>query len=71
MAVKQTKKTAAKAAPVQVEVKDPRNYEMVTVFRSGATDADNEQAAEQITQLITSLGGTITKQEPWGKKKLA
>ncbi len=71
MAVKQTKKKPVAAPPAESEQKALHNYEMVTVFRPGATDADNEQLIETLKQLITGLGGEIAKVEPWGKKKLA
>ena len=71
MAVKQTKKKPVAALAVEGEEKSLHNYEMVIVTRPGVTDADNEQVAESLKQLVTGLGGEITKIEPWGKKKLA
>ncbi len=71
MAVKETNKTVGDAASLGSGEDYLHDYEMVTVYRPGATDVDNEQIVKGLEQLITGLGGTIKLMEPWGKKKLA
>ena len=71
MAVKRTKKKTEKAKAFETKEEAQHHYEMVIVLRPGDTDSDNEQVVEGITKLIESLGGSLKKVEPWGKKKLA
>ena len=65
-----SRKTAPKAA-VKVEEKNLRDYELVVVIRTDVTDENVEPILGKISQLITNQGGSVSKIERWGKRKLA
>jgi len=70
VAVKENRKKSA-MAETPVAEGEAHDYEMVIVYKPGATDLDNEKAVESLKELIEGLGGNIKQVEPWGKKKLA
>lgn len=47
-----------------------RKYEMLVILEASA-DADQAGETAQIEELITRLGGTLSKTDAWGKKALA
>ncbi len=54
--------------------RDPRAYELMTVFIPDLTDEDSQAQIEKTEGLITSNGGTITETlttSPWGRRRLA
>lgn len=54
--------------------RDPRAYELMTVFIPDLTDEDSQTQIEKIEGLVTSNGGTITETlttSPWGRRRLA
>ena len=48
-----------------------RSYECLYIVHPGADSSELERSAEKYTGLITEQGGTISKIEQWGKRKLA
>ncbi|MBQ6970822.1 MAG: 30S ribosomal protein S6 [Synergistaceae bacterium] len=46
-----------------------RKYEMLTILDAG-NESQNEEVAK-IQEVITNLGGTVSKSDVWGKKTLA
>ncbi len=60
------KKDVLTAAPPRV-----RDYDLVVILSPELTDEALEAAVNSISQFITTRGGTITKADRWGKKKLA
>jgi small subunit ribosomal protein S6 len=48
-----------------------REYELVVVVSPAVDDAGAASTIERIHNLITSGGGTLTKHEPWGMRRLA
>lgn len=71
MAVKERKKKAAVKPVPAGQAEEPQDYEMVTLFKPGATDAENEKLGEVLDQLVTGLGGEIKQLETWGTRKLS
>jgi small subunit ribosomal protein S6 len=48
-----------------------RDYEMVLVINPEAAGEKFDAILSNVNQLITSLGGTVSDVEQWGKRKLA
>jgi len=48
-----------------------RIYEELFIIRPDATEEEIDAYIEQLTQLITTGGGTVDKVEKWGVRKLA
>ena len=53
------------------ELATPRQYEVVFIVDPGADDAEVTRLTETHKQIVTDQGGTITKEESWGKRPLA
>ncbi len=49
----------------------PRQYEVVFIVDPGADEAEVTRLTENHKQIITDQGGTVTKEESWGKRPLA
>ena len=49
----------------------PRQYEVVFIVDPTADDAEVSRLTENHKQIVTDQGGTITKEESWGKRPLA
>jgi small subunit ribosomal protein S6 len=47
------------------------DYDLVIIFSPELADDALEAAINNVSQFITGKGGTITKLDRWGKKKLA
>jgi len=60
--------TAAAAAPL---TRWAREYETIYILRSDVDNAGAEKVVERAKDVITRLGGTLTKLDNWGKRKLA
>lgn len=48
-----------------------RTYEIVFIAAPNTTDDDLAKLNSQLDKVVTDLGGTITKTDNWGRKKLA
>jgi small subunit ribosomal protein S6 len=48
-----------------------RIYEELFIVRPNATEEEVDPVIEQITQVVSSSGGSIEKTEKWGKRRLA
>lgn len=48
-----------------------KKYEIVFVADPRLTDEDVVGLTDEYKNMLTATGGTITKQESWGKKRLA
>ena len=48
-----------------------KNYEIVIIVRSSMGDDEVTQLSNKVQQTIEKGGGTVLKNENWGKKKLA
>lgn len=48
-----------------------RDYELVCILRPATGDGDNAAVIERVKGFIDGLGGTITKCDEWGMRKLA
>jgi len=48
-----------------------RSYEIIYVARPDLTDQDIGTVRAEVQERITSLDGTVEKEEPWGKRQLA
>ena len=46
-------------------------YESVFLVRQDISNAQVDQLADQFSEIITNMGGTIAKREYWGVRKLA
>ena len=46
-------------------------YESVLLARQDISNAQVDQLADQFSEIITNMGGTIAKREYWGVRKLA
>ena len=46
-------------------------YELALVVSANVEDEVRNATIEQVKELITRFGGTVTEVEDWGKKKLA
>jgi small subunit ribosomal protein S6 len=60
--------TAAAAAPL---TRWAREYETIYILRSDVDNGGAEKVVERAKDVITRLGGTLTKLDNWGKRKLA
>ena len=49
----------------------PRQYEVVFIVDPGADDEEVSRLTENHKQIVTDQGGTVTKEESWGKRPLA
>ena len=49
----------------------PRQYEVVFIVDPSADDDEVSRLTENHKQIVTDQGGTITKEESWGKRPLA
>lgn len=49
----------------------PRQYEVVFIVDPGADDDEVSRLTETHKQIVTDQGGTITREESWGKRPLA
>ncbi len=47
------------------------NYELALVVNAKIDDEARTQVMESINELITRFGGTITKTDEWGRRRLA
>ncbi len=48
-----------------------RDYEMVVIMRPDILDENIQSSVDNLSRVITSRGGVISKMEPGGRKKLA
>lgn len=48
-----------------------RIYEELFIVKPDATDEEVDQLTSQLKQIITDTGGTIDKEDRWGKRRLA
>ncbi len=48
-----------------------RTYEIVFITAPNTTEDDLTKINSQLDKVVTDLGGTITKTDNWGRKKLA
>lgn len=48
-----------------------RTYELMFIASPNTTDEDMNKLTSLIEHAVTGRGGTITKIEPWGRRKLA
>ena len=48
-----------------------RDYEMMVIVRPDLDEEGLNAAVARVTELITSNGGEVTKNDPWGKRRLA
>lgn len=48
-----------------------RNYELIVILHPDMDEQNVEANVERIKGWITAAGGNITKQEPWGKRRMA
>jgi small subunit ribosomal protein S6 len=48
-----------------------RIYEELFIVRPDASDEEIDQMIAQLKQVITDAGGTIEKEDKWGKRRLA
>jgi small subunit ribosomal protein S6 len=48
-----------------------RDYELVVIYRPDLGEEEGPAAFERVTKAVTERGGTLTKSEPWGKRRLA
>jgi ribosomal protein S6 len=47
------------------------NYEGIFIIRPEVTDEDAKNVFKVISESVTKHGGTIKKEEPWGRRALA
>ena len=64
------RKTASKATAAVAGEKQ-RDFEMVLVIKPEADEYKFNTTLNNVKQLITGLGGTVSDMEQWGKRKLA
>ena len=48
-----------------------RDYELVFIIHPDLDEAATIEAVEKVKGWIKEAGGVITKEDPWGKRKLA
>ena len=48
-----------------------RDYELVFIVSPEVPDENVGTIIERVSDFITSRGGTVTKVDPWGRRKLA
>jgi small subunit ribosomal protein S6 len=48
-----------------------RVYEELFILRPNATDEEIDPLVDQLSQVVTSRGGTVDKKDKWGVRKLA
>lgn len=46
-------------------------YELMTIIKNDLGEEKAKKLSSDISELITSLGGKVTKADFWGKRKLA
>ena len=54
--------------------RDPRAYELMTVFIPELSEEDNQAQIEKVSTYITNAGGSLTEtltSSPWGRRRLA
>ena len=56
---------------LKVEDKQPRDYELVFIISPEVEDGALDATIDNVSQLITGKGGTISDVERWGKRRLA
>ncbi len=54
-----------------VETKTTHDYELILIVTPEAADEVLEAVVNNVSQFITTKGGTIAETQRWGKKKLA
>jgi small subunit ribosomal protein S6 len=60
-----------KKVEVKTAVKGMQDYELVFIVSPGVADEALESRISNVSQFITTRGGTVASMEKWGKKKLA
>jgi small subunit ribosomal protein S6 len=53
------------------EFPDMRNYEVVTIFQPDLDEAALAAAIEKVKGWITEAGGSISKVDVWGRRRMA
>lgn len=48
-----------------------QQYELTFILGEKATPEEGKSKTESVTKLIKKLGGTVTKEESWGRRELA
>ncbi len=48
-----------------------QHYELLYIISSSVAESDHEAIIKKVSGVITQEGGSISKEEPWGKQKLA
>ncbi len=48
-----------------------KQYELVYIVTPDATDEQVTELASQVSGIVSRLGGTIDRTEPWGRRRLA
>ncbi len=48
-----------------------RNYELVFILHPDLDEANVETNVDRVKSWVTESGGSVTKQELWGKRRLA
>ncbi|MBE9523507.1 MAG: 30S ribosomal protein S6 [Chloroflexi bacterium] len=48
-----------------------RDYELVFIIHPDLEEAATTEAVDKVKGWITEAGGSVTKVDPWGKRKLA
>lgn len=48
-----------------------REYELIFIVHPDLEEAATTEVVDRIKNWITEAGGTISKNDPWGKRKLA
>ncbi|MDD4859370.1 MAG: 30S ribosomal protein S6 [Dehalococcoidales bacterium] len=56
---------------VKIEAQKLNNYELVFIVKPDVTEEALDVLIGNISQFITSKGGTVASNDKWGKKKLA
>jgi small subunit ribosomal protein S6 len=57
-----------------IQERDPRAYELMTVFIPELSEEDNQAQIEKVSAYITNAGGTVKEtltSSPWGRRRLA
>jgi small subunit ribosomal protein S6 len=54
-----------------VEVKTLAHYELMYILKPDVGEETIQQDIERFNQMITQAGGTVTKTDKWGRRKLA
>ena len=48
-----------------------QKYELMFILRVDMTDADRDAALKNLKDSIVKMGGEVSKEDSWGKKRLA